>query len=220
MNFIKDNSFLKGYVKCKESKIIIRPFSNYNQIFEENFNSFFEDTCQNDSNSMTKHSKQLLILAGLKIYLLNKLDFIYRPVISQERNIDYPERLFFEILSHVNEICRKLTQIEGNQFDRYWNAMKKEFNLSSFTAAIDEMLNDVIFFTLDDLSEQFNNKAIRLVQKVSSKLQGLLNDKKIDENTLQTALKKYRYSFILIINLWVDSKNQKRRIRFERLFNN
>ena len=78
MNFIKDNSFLKGYVKCKESKIIIRPFSNYNQIFEENFNSFFEDTCQNDSNSMTKHSKQLLILAGLKIYLLNKLDFIYR----------------------------------------------------------------------------------------------------------------------------------------------
>ena len=68
-------------------------------------------------NSMTKHSKQLLILAGLKIYLLNKLDFIYRPAISQERNIDYPERLFFEILSHVNEICRKLTQIEGNQFD-------------------------------------------------------------------------------------------------------
>ena len=91
----------------------------------------------------------------------------------------------------------------------YWNAMKKEFNLSSFTAAIDEMLNDVIFFTLDDLSEQFNNKAIRLVQKVSSKLQGLLNDKKIDENTLQTALKKYRYSFILIINLWVAPKIKK-----------
>ena len=152
-------------------------------------------------NHQSKLDKFQFFLASFNVFILNSINYIYRPLESINRLDSEKESIFLYLLHKLTGIINNLNLGTGRSFNRYWNTLKEEFNIQNITTAIEEMSQNVLFIALDELDSSFKGKYLHIKEKLRNSVQQLIHEKKIDENVFNTAIKKYQnthYAFVIL----------------------